>query len=70
MVSHVIKVKVTGEQAPRILDAGEISVSELLRRLGLSKSEHIVLRKGIPLTEEDIIRDGDEVVVYLVKSGG
>ncbi|MGC8954095.1 MAG: hypothetical protein ACP5N5_05205 [Desulfurococcus sp.] len=66
----MIKVKVTGEQAPRILDVGEISVSELLRRLGLSKSEHIVLRGGIPLTEDDIIRDGDEVVVYLVKSGG
>ncbi|MEL9909489.1 MAG: hypothetical protein QW389_07950 [Desulfurococcus sp.] len=66
----MIKVKVTGEQAPRILDAGGISVSELLRRLGLSKSEHIVLREGVPLTEDDIIRDGDEVVVYLVKSGG
>jgi len=66
----MIKVKITSEASPRILDVSEARVSELLSMLGLTLSEHIVLRNGVPLTEEDVVRDGDEVVVYLVKSGG
>ncbi|ADV64330.1 MoaD/ThiS family protein [Desulfurococcus mucosus] len=66
----MIKVRVAGEQSPRIVEAAGIRVSELLERLGLSRSEHIVLRNGVPLTEDEVLGDGDEVLVYLVKSGG
>lgn len=52
------------------LDVSEISVKELLRKLNLTESEHIVLRNNHIVTEQDVITDGDEVVVFTVKSGG
>jgi len=49
---------------------GVSSVRELLAKIGLSGEEVVVLRNGLILTEEDSLEDGDEIVVYLVKSGG
>jgi sulfur carrier protein len=63
-----VKVRVTGE-GERIVE-GVSSVRELLAKIGLSGEEVVVLKNGSILTEEDPLEDGDEVVVYVVKSGG
>lgn len=47
-----------------------MKVKELLEHLGLSISENLVLREGSILTEDDDVVEGDEVVVFTVKSGG
>ncbi|MCY0868548.1 MAG: hypothetical protein OWQ48_04910 [Desulfurococcus sp.] len=66
----MIVVRVAGREHPIHVDASSVRVSELLEKLGFSISEHIVLRSGIPLTEDDVVGDGEEVLVYPVKSGG
>ena len=63
-----VKVRVTGD-GERVVE-GVSSVRELLAKIGLSREEVVVLKNGLILTEEDPLEDGDEVVVYVVKSGG
>jgi sulfur carrier protein len=63
-----VKVRVPGE-GERMVE-GVSSVRELLAKIGLSGEEVVVLKNGLILTEEDPLEDGDEVVVYVVKSGG
>lgn len=67
----VIFVKIIGsERIQREIDVNEIPVKELLKTLGLTTSEHIVLKNNVVVTEEDIVKNGDEVVIIPVKSGG
>ena len=63
-----VKVRVPGE-GERMVERVS-SVRELLAKIGLSGEEVVVLKNGLILTEEDPLEDGDEVVVYVVKSGG
>jgi len=64
----VVKVLETGMKVE--LPEKEIKASDLLKKLGLSISEHIVIRNGVVISEEEIIVDGDEVAIFTVKSGG
>ncbi|MEM4481406.1 MAG: MoaD/ThiS family protein [Desulfurococcaceae archaeon] len=66
----MIKVKVLEANTTLELDVKEISVRELLEKLNLTETEHIVLRNYCVVTEEDILVDGDEVTIFTVKSGG
>jgi sulfur carrier protein len=66
----MIRVKVLEANKIIELEDEEIIVKNLLERLGLRRSECIVLRNGVVVTEEDAVRSGDEIVVYTVKSGG
>ncbi|MEM1843075.1 MAG: MoaD/ThiS family protein [Desulfurococcaceae archaeon] len=52
------------------LEENEIKVRDLLRKLGLLESEHVVLKNNAIVTEDDVIVSGEEVVVFTVKSGG
>lgn len=45
-------------------------VMTLLRELGYGVYEAVVVKGGKPLTEDDVIMDGDEVEVYEVRSAG
>ncbi|MGC9012142.1 MoaD/ThiS family protein [Thermogladius sp.] len=63
-----VRVRITGE-GERVVE-NVSSVRELLARVGLVGEEVVVLRNGVILTEDDELRDGDEVIVYVVKSGG
>jgi sulfur carrier protein len=69
-VEALIKVKLLERGSVIELEARELKVVELLEKFGLSPSEHIVLRNGEVVTEEDTLHDGDEVVIFTVKSGG
>lgn len=66
----MIRVKILESNRVVELDAEEIKIAELLSKLGLSPIEHIVLRNNEVVTEEDIAKSGDEIVVFTVKSGG
>lgn len=67
----VIKVRlVTGEKVVEVKGVAEMSVRELAEKLGILLSENLVLRNKEVLTEDDMVRDGDEIVVFTVKSGG
>ena len=66
----VIRVKILETNKQVELDLKQISVKDLLTMLGLSLSEHIVLKNGEVITEEDIVEDNSEIVVFTVKSGG
>ncbi|WP_440058980.1 MoaD/ThiS family protein [Thermogladius sp. 4427co] len=64
----MVKARIVGE-GERVVE-GVGTVRELLSKLGIASSEAVVLRNGIILTEEDALSDGDEVLIYIVKSGG
>ncbi|MFZ8782618.1 MAG: MoaD/ThiS family protein [Desulfurococcaceae archaeon] len=66
----VLRVKILETNQLVELDVEGITVRELLSKLGLAVSEHIVLKNGEVVTEDDVIEGGSEVVVFTVKSGG
>jgi sulfur carrier protein ThiS len=66
----VIRVKILETNQQVELDVKSTTVRELLLRLGLTLSEHIVFKNGEVITEDDIVEDNSEVVVFTVKSGG
>jgi len=45
-------------------------VMTLLRELGYGTYEVVAVKGGKPLTEDDVIIDGEEVEVYEVRSAG
>ncbi len=66
----VLRVKILETNQLVELDVERITVRELLSKLGLAVSEHIVLKNGEVVTEDDVIEGDSEVVVFTVKSGG
>ncbi|MEM0001391.1 MAG: MoaD/ThiS family protein [Desulfurococcaceae archaeon] len=66
----MIKVRILESNKTIEINEKEVKVSELLRRLGLSSSEIIVIKNNNIVTEEDVLVDNDEVTVFTVKSGG
>lgn len=70
MQAALIRVKVLETGIVFELEEDEIKVRDLLKKLGLLESEHVVLRNNVIVTEDDVIVNGEEVVVFTVKSGG
>jgi sulfur carrier protein len=70
VVEVVLRVKILETNQLVELDVERITVRELLSKLGLTVSEHIVLKNGEVVTEDDVIEGDSEVVVFTVKSGG
>lgn len=71
MSGMVIKVRlVTGGKVVEVNGVAEISARELAEKLGILLSENLLLRNNEVLTEDDLVRDGDEIIVFTVKSGG
>jgi len=66
----VIRVKILETNREAELDVKQIIVKDLLSILGLTISEHIVLKNGEVVTEDDVVEDNSEVVIFTVKSGG
>ncbi len=66
-----IKIRVVGKE-PKVVELGgdRKKVSEMLRELGLLSEEYIVMKGRRVLTDEDVVADGDEVVLVPVVSGG
>ncbi|MGB9828319.1 MAG: MoaD/ThiS family protein [Thermosphaera sp.] len=65
-----VKVNITGEREPRIVEVSRIRVKDLLAKLGLNPTEYVVLKDGEILVDDDEVVDGEAVTVFTVKSGG
>jgi sulfur carrier protein ThiS len=65
-----VKVNITGEGEPRIVEVSRIRVKDLLAKLGLNPTEYVVLKDGEILVDDDEVVDGEAVTVFTVKSGG
>lgn len=52
------------------LDDEKISVKDAMRKLGLSLEGYLFVRDDELLTENQMLKDGDEVKVIAVISGG
>jgi len=52
----MVRVKILESNTVIEIDAEELTVRELLEKLGLSMSEHLVLRDNTVLTEEDVLK--------------
>ncbi len=48
----------------------KVRVSKVLNELGLNEYLAVPVKDGIPLTGDDVLRDGDEIEVYEVISTG
>ncbi|WP_448578764.1 MoaD/ThiS family protein [Thermosphaera sp.] len=65
-----VKVNITGEGEPKIIEVSRIRVKDLLAKLGLNPTEYVVLKDGEILVDDDEVVDGEVVTVFTVKSGG
>ncbi len=65
-----IRVRLIPGNREEEIDAREISVQPLHRTLGLSPDPHVVLVDGAPVTEDTVVREGSDVVIVRVLSGG
>ena len=52
------------------LEGKSVQVKEAFERLQLSPEAHLLVRNGELLNENDWLRDGDEVKIVAVISGG
>jgi len=52
------------------IDEKSIQVKLALRKINLSPESHLVVRQGELLNENDYLKDGDEVKIVAVISGG
>jgi sulfur carrier protein ThiS len=53
-----------------ILEGSSIQVKTALQQLNLSPEAHLLVRNGDLLNENDWLKDGDEVKIVAVISGG
>ena len=65
-----INVEVLPGRRRLVVELEKPTVAELLRRLGLGRESAVVVQDGKPLLEDEELRDGDHVVVFIAASGG
>ena len=71
VVKVVIIRTVDGSKKWKIsLRQERIKVKELLEKIGLLSNEYVVVKNGQIVSEEEIVSDDDEIVLYPVVSGG
>ncbi len=63
-------IKLTLRKQEFQLDGPSIQVKTALQQLQLSPEAHLLVRNGELLNENDWLRDGDEVKIVAVISGG
>jgi sulfur carrier protein ThiS len=66
-----VKVFIQRLRETRIIDLEEDSrIEDLLKILRISASEVVPVRNGLIVTEKELLREGDEVKLLSVVSGG
>ena len=66
----MIKVKIVSRMKEFEFKEKKITAENLIRRLGFSPEEVVVVRNGEVITEDDEIYDGDHIEIIPVASGG
>ncbi len=67
--SFLVRVKLL-PQNKTVTFSGDIRVAVLLKKLSLLPSTVMVIRNDHLLTEDELVRDGDEIEIRSVISGG
>jgi sulfur carrier protein len=65
-----LPIKLTLRKQEFTLDGPSIQVKTALQQLNLSPEAHLLVRNGELLNENDWLKDGDEVKIVAVISGG
>jgi sulfur carrier protein len=65
-----MSIKLTLRKKELQLEGKAIQVKQALQELNLSPEAHLLVRDGELLNENDWLRDGDEVKIVAVISGG
>ncbi|MEM2940701.1 MAG: MoaD/ThiS family protein [Thermoproteota archaeon] len=66
-----VRVFIQRLRETRILDIEETSkVEDILKTLRISPSEVVPVKNGIIVTEKEVLKEGDEVKLLSVVSGG
>lgn len=63
-----IRVRLLGS-GERVVE-GAKTVAEAIRALGMAASEVVAIKGGAIVTEDEPLSDGDELILFVVKSGG
>ncbi|HID80165.1 MAG TPA: thiamine biosynthesis protein ThiS [Ignisphaera sp.] len=66
----VIKVRIVPENKEVEVRGGNRRVRELLKELGLSLEEAVVVKNGRVVLDDEVVKDGESVEVLLAVSGG
>ena len=67
----MVRVRLVPEGRESTVEVGDrLRVRDLLAKLGLPSEGVVVIRDGVPLTEDDYLDPRDEVEVVRVLSGG
>jgi len=66
----VIKVRIVPENKEIEVHGDSRRVRELLKELGLSLEEAIVIKGGRVVLDDEVVKDGENVEVLLAVSGG
>ncbi len=66
----VIRVRVLPENRELEIQKLRIRIRDLLKELGLSREEAVVLKNGRVVLEDEIAQDGDNIEVLRAVSGG
>lgn len=65
-----LRVKLMPENRVMELDLRKARVREILRTVGLPQEMAVVLRNGRIVTGEEMVEEGDDIVVMRAVSGG
>ncbi len=63
-------IKLTLRKQVFELDGPSVQVKTAFQKLNLSPEAHLIVRNGELLNENDYLKDGDEVKIVAVISGG
>jgi len=66
----VIKVRIVPENREIEVHGDNKRVRELLKELGLSLEEAVVIKKGRVVLDDEVVKDGESIEVLLAVSGG
>lgn len=66
----VIKVRIVPENREIEVHGDNKRVRELLKELGLSLEEAIVIKGGRVVLDDEVVKDGESIEVLLAVSGG
>lgn len=66
----VIKVRIVPENKEIEVHGDNKRVRELLKELGLSLEEAVVIKKGRVVLDDEVVKDGESIEVLLAVSGG
>lgn len=71
MIPVKVKIYLARQREERVVDLQDrATVRDLVKALGMRVQGVVVLKDGVPVIEDEKLRDGDNLTVVLTASGG